>query len=737
MDRGNFHPTRFTRVRTFRPEKVMNLGIVSYLLLRVLPVSLLAMLVFWFVGAGLMEKTIRVDLEDRIHVVGQQWAASARRKLEGVLDVARSLAENDLIVNGLIDAEGRERYLPQFFRSLRTPGIAGGRISMIDFRGRTIVSNDPTNEPSENLRSVHVAPGAEILELSVEELEVSAPILYSGLPEGAVVLRYDPDVFGTIFGPDSRVGATFVLTADGTVLYSSDPNLATAGQPDPGMQLKHWVQVRSPIDLVPGMTLVAAAPVDQAYVLVDRLKYLQAFGLFVFIVIGAVIAALAAFTVRNRLVHLTSDVSRIEDTGDLSLRADLSGPLEIRRLATAFNEMVGRLDDVVQSDRQRAYFIEKVLRSAPAPIIVHRDDLVTEVNRAFVQTFGMEKDAVVGQPISSVLGSVGFPHPLIESVTDRQSFSNVETEVLREANDAHHFIVSHTVVDRDEDDLGREFLLLLQDMTWRRQVEQENARLEHDLKEAQKLEAIGVLAGGIAHEINTPAQYVGDNLRFLSEAHGEMGEVLDRYGVLAEAMRASGQYRQELEEIASVCARADLAYLREEVPQAVGQAIEGVEQISRIVLAMKDFSHPGTRQKVEVDINAAIVNTLTISRGQWKNIAEVDTDLDASLFAVPCYPGELNQVFLNLVLNAAHAIEAAGKDGRRSDQGNDTPRRWRGGGLHFRQRLRDSGGDPSQDLRAVLHDEGGREGNGSGACHCPRHHRQQAWWQDLGPVGER
>lgn len=166
--------------------------------------------------------------------------------------------------------------------------------------------------------------------------------------------------------------------------------------------------------------------------------------------------------------------------------------------------------------------------------------------------------------------------------------------------------------------------------------------LQQQLAQAQKLESIGQLAAGIAHEINTPVQYIGDNAHFLSTAFQDLLGVIDR--------------RQPPE------TDADLDYLRNEIPNAIGQMQEGVDRVAGIVRAMKRFSHPGPVEKLPMDINQAIESTVLVSRNEWKYVAELTTDLDPSMPLVPCIAGEFNQVILNLIVNAAHAIADVSKD---------------------------------------------------------------------------
>lgn len=182
-------------------------------------------------------------------------------------------------------------------------------------------------------------------------------------------------------------------------------------------------------------------------------------------------------------------------------------------------------------------------------------------------------------------------------------------------------------------------------------------RAQQDSLQASKLASVGQLAAGIAHEINTPIQYIGDNLRFLGDSLETLLQVMGRYRDFVEHY-CSGADAEAREALEKFFADADMAYLLAEMPPAVSQSLDGVGQVARIVLAMKEFSHPGEREKVAVDLNRAIENTLAVSRNEWKHIADVKMDLAADLPQVLCLPGEMNQVLLNLVVNAAHAIQA-------------------------------------------------------------------------------
>lgn len=228
----------------------------------------------------------------------------------------------------------------------------------------------------------------------------------------------------------------------------------------------------------------------------------------------------------------------------------------------------------------------------------------------------------------------------------------------------------------------------------------ERKKLEMDLRHAQKLEAVGSLASGIAHEINTPIQFVGDNLRFLQDTFASLESLLKKNEEIVTAATRDHAGCTAIEEMEQAAAEADLEYLMEETPKALNQSLEGVARVATIVKAMKDFAHPEQNNKLAANLNQALTSTLVVARNELKYVADVETDL-GDLPPVKCHLGDLNQVFLNLLVNAAHAI-AEVVDGT-GEKGTIRVRTRQNGG-HVRIEISDTGCGIREDIRGKIFD---------------------------------
>jgi PAS domain S-box-containing protein len=294
----------------------------------------------------------------------------------------------------------------------------------------------------------------------------------------------------------------------------------------------------------------------------------------------------------------------------------------------------------------------RLVASIPSILIgMSEDRRVVWWNSAAEETFGLKREEVFGRPLREC--RIKWDWVTLVRGIDESSRSGAQhrlDDIRYVRSDGKEAFLGISVSPLGVAENGRSGLILLaRDITSRK-------LMESQLAQAQKLESIGQLAAGIAHEINTPTQYVGDNTRFLEGAFQDLRRLLDRYAEVPQALREGVDAEELIRRMKDAAEEADLEYLGEEIPKAIQQSLEGIERVTRIVRAMKEFSHPGTEEKTSIDINNAIESTLTVARNEWKYVAEVVTDFDPHLPLVPCLPGEFNQVILNMIINAAHAI---------------------------------------------------------------------------------
>ena len=301
----------------------------------------------------------------------------------------------------------------------------------------------------------------------------------------------------------------------------------------------------------------------------------------------------------------------------------------------------------------------EVLRCTADPIVViNATGVVVNASDSVQDVFGWDSEELVGQNISVLMPE---PHRSRHDDYLRSHLATGKTAVLGKVRrlqgqrrDGTTFPIELTA-SRVGSSSGL-FVGILRDLSAR-------VQLEEELEGARRLEAIGQLAAGVAHEINTPTQYVGDNTRFLEESFRELAPLLKKAEELAESVRQGTGSSDLADELKAALEEADVEYLGEEIPRAIEQSLNGIGRVRKIVQSMKEFSHPGVEEMTSIDLHRAIETTITVATNEWKYVAEVETDFDPELPVVPCLPGEINQVVLNMIVNAAHAIADVVGDG--------------------------------------------------------------------------
>jgi two-component system, NtrC family, sensor kinase len=320
-------------------------------------------------------------------------------------------------------------------------------------------------------------------------------------------------------------------------------------------------------------------------------------------------------------------------------------------------------------DATPSFFVIAKLES-PAPIIVYCNQVVADQH-------GFPREELIGKPITRLAQWVGRnPDYLTEvqaALRAGRAF-HYEDEVTRPDGSSFWLGVSvrplydgagrltHSVAVGADITSKRAEALKKQELQDKLVAEmKERERMVIELQLAQKLESVGRLAAGIAHEINTPIQYLGDSVHFLRSAFDDLDRLLERACDAAARLPDSAQRRAIELEMAELTKKYDLEYLRSEVPKAFSRTFDGVERVTNIVKAMKEFAHPDSHEQSPADLIHALETTLLVASNEYKYVAKIQTEF-GELPPVVCNVGELNQVFLNLIVNAAHAIKDSGKD---------------------------------------------------------------------------
>jgi PAS domain S-box-containing protein len=353
-----------------------------------------------------------------------------------------------------------------------------------------------------------------------------------------------------------------------------------------------------------------------------------------------------------------------EEERDVELRGHLESLVRqrTRELAEANERLQSEIAEGRRTaealGRTRAQF-ERLLMSIPSVLIgVDEEGRVIHWNEPAAEVFGISAAETLWRPfLESGIGwdwqqflsrvdpaaagewLLRFDDVEVNSITGRRSYLTVFVSSLSGAGDA-----------------ASGYLVFGTDVTERR-------ALEDRLVQAKKLQAVGRLAAGMAHEINTPIQFVDNNLVFAAGSVRSMSEALRAYDRLLQAVRAGTADGALADEVGGVVASCDLEYLLEETPRALTDAQDGTARVAEIVRAMQQSSQDSLVDRSAIDINHLVERTAVVSRHEWQKTASLSTDFDSTLPPVPAAPGELAEAISALLTNAAHAVADAGRSG--------------------------------------------------------------------------
>jgi PAS domain S-box-containing protein len=305
------------------------------------------------------------------------------------------------------------------------------------------------------------------------------------------------------------------------------------------------------------------------------------------------------------------------------------------------------------------------------------EHIIAYCNKVVADQHGVARELLIGQSAGMLIklhSGDGSYRPMLDAALRAGRTFHYEDQVTRE--DGTSFLLGVSIRPIF-DELGRltHAVAIGADITAKREESRKKQELQDkllaemkerervvlELQLAQKLESVGRLAAGVAHEINTPIQYVGDSADFLRSAFEDLTRLIDAWTGALDTLPPGPTQQALRAEIERLAEERDLPFIRVELPRAFERVFDGVNRVSTIVKAMKEFAHPDSEEQSPADLNHALETTLLVASNEYKYVAKVHTDF-GMLPPVVCNIGELNQVFLNLVVNAAHAIHDAGKD---------------------------------------------------------------------------
>jgi len=434
-------------------------------------------------------------------------------------------------------------------------------------------------------------------------------------------LRESEDRFRTAF--EEAPYGMCMTAPDGRFLHANAALCRMLGYSADELLAGAWQQITHPDDLPRSRDAAATFNKGMATTLEFEKRYIHREG-------QPIWARVRISQVRDEHGQPSHFITQVEDISERKLAEDL-----LRASEESYRDLFENASDLVYT--------------------FDLDLCITSLNRLAETTTGYRRQEAVGMSLSRMTTAEQWNH--LRAVVGRMVAGErpAKFELVLETKEGRRITleVNPRLIQRNGAPFGIQ--AIARDITGRDVVEME-------LRQAQKLESVGRLASGIAHEINTPMQFVGDNVRFLRESLGTIQELLASLRTFCQGS-ASGlaeEYRRLEQEL-------DTAYLLREIPEALAQTQEGVDRVVTIVRAMKEFAHPESRGRARADLNKALLNTLTVARNELKYVADVETDF-GELPSVVCSVSDLNQVFLNLLVNAAHAIadvvQQSGQKGR-------------------------------------------------------------------------
>ena len=302
-----------------------------------------------------------------------------------------------------------------------------------------------------------------------------------------------------------------------------------------------------------------------------------------------------------------------------------------------------------QAEANRKLHSTVLEQTSDAVFVTDTHAVIRFANHAALSISGYREDEILGQKMSifkSGLNEVSFYQHMWQTLINGKIWQNPLTNKKKDGS-LFETVTTISAV-RNQSGETTHYVSLWRDVSHER-------TLQHQLLQAQKMEAVGQLAAGVAHEINTPIQYIQNNVSFFQDSFNDLSPLLNDLQQLLQRpdKLTDSKWFSQLKTHGAGC---DLEYIQDEIPKSIRESLDGINQVANIVSAMKEFSHPGGITLVPADLNKLIENTAIVTRNEWKYVSTLETDLQPDLPLMTCDPGAWSQILLNLIVNSAQAI---------------------------------------------------------------------------------
>lgn len=507
--------------------------LLSHVLLHVLPPTILVLLGISIAQSYLMRTTIEDEVQQRLNQQATQVAAALSVKTQALIDAAVAVAENDLVVNGLIDFEERLNYLPVFFQGLRLPGPSGTLVSLTDYRGRTLASNAQARSYEFERWIDRVMAGQRLTQFDANGMILALPVIIAGRPEGIIVVELDPDTLSQLLSVPILVGAMAVKSSDGAVLFSSDDTFlsrAIGTRPGSGAYGSQWVAVETRVPFIPELQFIAAELRSDAFHSVSQLYKLTALAVILSVVAVALGIVVTAWRTTKPIARFAEDIGQIGGANALTPRVRLGGFAELQSLALSFNTMLDRLEKTTTSRDH----VDSILNSISEMLLVTGPGgQIRRCNRAAVRTMGCHQDALIDRPIASILKDQddGLQQLIRGEVT------SIEGILTTDLGSALPVQISASRMTGERDN-REDRILVLMDITERKESERLLKRRAEEL--ARSNSELQQFASVASHDLQEPLRKVQ---AFSERLRSKYSDQLDEQGqdYLARLSGATGR----------------------------------------------------------------------------------------------------------------------------------------------------------------------------------------------------